>query len=149
MQDKDRSLLEGEPAIRPLELIAVGDGVAPIRGRRSVDRQDPDDGRPGTSPCGLVVTRMDEDPMDPRLEAVRIAKMREPPPGEHEGVLQRVLGETAVAQDPVGDRIQRITDLVHQDGERLAITRASPLDEVSIQPSTSLAAAPMAADYPL
>jgi len=38
---------------------------------------------------------------------------------------------------------------VHQDGERFAITRASPLDEVSIEPSTSLAAAPMAADYPL
>ena len=92
---------------------------------------------------------MDEDPVNPRFEAVRIAKMREPPPGEHESVLQRVLGQTAVAEDPMGDRIQRITDLVHQDGERLSITRAGQLDEVSIHPSTSLAAALMAADYPL
>jgi hypothetical protein len=92
---------------------------------------------------------MNEDPVDPRLEAVRIAQMRELPPGEHEGVLQRVLGQTAVAQDPMGNRIELIADLVHQDGERLAITRAGPLDEVSIQPlDLRVAAAPLAADYP-
>ena len=61
--------------------------------------------------------------MDPRLEAIGLPQMRQPAPGEDEGVLQRVLGETRIAQDPLGDREQRFADLVHQDGERVAIAR--------------------------
>ena len=59
--------------------------------------------------------------MDPGLEAVRLPQVRDPAPGEDEGVLQRVLGETGVAQDPMSDRVERVADLVHQDGERLTI----------------------------
>ena len=70
--------------------------------------------------------------MDPRLEAIVVPQPREPSPGENEGVLQRVLGEAGVAQDPEGDRVEGVADLVHQDGEGLAISVAGPLDEVSI-----------------
>ena len=70
--------------------------------------------------------------MDPRLEAVGFPQVRDPAPGEHEGVLQRVLGETRVAQDPLGHRVERVADLVHQDGERLTIAPTGLLDEVSI-----------------
>ena len=38
----------------------------------------------------------------------------------------------AVAQDPMSDRVERIADLVHQDGERLTIALPGCLDEVSI-----------------
>jgi len=58
--------------------------------------------------------------------------VRKAAPGEDEGVLQRVLGETRVAQDPMSDRVERIADLVHQDGERLTIALPGCLDEVSI-----------------
>jgi hypothetical protein len=75
--------------------------------------------------------------MDPRLEALRVAKMRETPPSENEGVLQRVLGEPRVAQDPEGDRVENVADLVHQDGKRLSVAPTGLLDEVSIHPSTS------------
>ncbi len=70
--------------------------------------------------------------MDPRLEALGFPQVREPAPGEHEGVLQRVLGETGVAQDPLSHRVERVADLVHQDGERLTIAPTGLLDEVSI-----------------
>ena len=70
--------------------------------------------------------------MHPGLEAVHIAQMRKPPPGQNEGVLQRILGQTGVAQDPVGNHVERVADLMHQDGERLPITRSGSLDEVSI-----------------
>ena len=53
-------------------------------------------------------------------------------PGEHEGVLQGVLGEARVAQDPIGDGVERVADLVHQDCERLPIAPPGPLDQVSI-----------------
>ena len=69
--------------------------------------------------------------MDPRLKSVGFPKVRDPAPGEHEGVLQRVLGETVIAQDPLRDRVELIADLVHQDGERLTVSAAGLLDEVS------------------
>ena len=72
--------------------------------------------------------------MDPRLEVLGLPQVRDPTPGEYEGVLQRVLGETRIAQDPLGHRVERIADLVHQDGERLTIAPTGLLDEVSIQP---------------
>ena len=70
--------------------------------------------------------------MDPGLEAVRVPELRRPAPRQHEGVLQRVLGEATIAQDPVGDRVERIADLVHQDGERLTIGLTGPFDQVSV-----------------
>jgi hypothetical protein len=45
-----------------------------------------------------------EDPVDPRLEAVSVPKLRNTPPGEDESVLERVLGAARVAQDPVSHR---------------------------------------------
>ena len=86
--------------------------------------------------------------MDPGLEAIWIAELREPAPGEHEGVLQRVLGEARVAQDPEGDRVERVADLVHQDGERLAISLTGPLDQVSIHLDPP-ASQPGGRDHPL
>src|SRR5258706_3242325 len=78
--------------------------------------------------------------MNPGLEAVQIPELREPAPGEHERVLQNVLGETRVAQDPVGNGVQRIADLMHQDCERLSVAFPSPLDEVSIHLDLRVAA---------
>jgi DNA-binding CsgD family transcriptional regulator len=80
---------------------------------------------------------MDQDPSDPGFEAIGVSELRYPAPGQHEGVLQRVLGETRVAQDSLSHRIEAVADLVHQDCERLAIALASPLDQVSIHPETS------------
>ncbi len=79
--------------------------------------------------------------MDPGLEPFRLPKFRQPAPGKDEGVLQRVLGEARVAQDPMSDRVERITDLVHQDGERLPIASPGLLDEVSIHLDPPVAAA--------
>jgi hypothetical protein len=92
---------------------------------------------------------MHEDPMDPHFESSGVPELGESPPGEHESVLQRVLGETRVAQDPVSNRVERVADLVHQDGERLAITLSGPLDEVSIHPRPPVVAADVTANYPL
>ncbi len=93
MQDEDRPLVDREPAERSLQFVAVGDGVASVRGRWPVDGQDADVGDPVACPLRFVVAGMDEDPMDPGFEPVRLPQMRDPAPGEDEGVLQRVLGE--------------------------------------------------------
>ena len=70
--------------------------------------------------------------MDPGLETVGIPQMRQPAPGQDEGVLQSVLSEARVTQDPVGDGEQRIADLMHQDCERLSVAPLGPRHEVSV-----------------
>ena len=84
--------------------------------------------------------------MDPRLEPVGFAQVTKPAPGEHEGVLHGVLRESRVAQDPMGHRVKRVADLVHQDRERLTIAPTGPLDEVSIHHRPPGAATELAAD---
>ena len=149
VQDEDRPLVDRKPAERPLQFVAVGDGSGAIRGRRPIDGQDPDVRRPMTCPLRFVVAGMHEDPVDPRFESIDLPQMWQSTPGKDEGVLQRVLGETRVAQDPVSNRVERVADLVHQDGERLAIPLSGPLDEVSIHHRPPVAAADVTANYPL
>jgi hypothetical protein len=75
---------------------------------------------------------VDEDPVTPCLEPLGLAQVREPSPGQHEGVLQRVLGQARVAQDPVRDGVERVAHLVHQDRERLAVAPPGLLDQVRV-----------------
>ena len=134
VQDENRPLIDRKPAERPLQFVAVDDGVAAVRGRWPVGGQDPDGRRPAASPLRFVVAGVNENAMNPRLEPVNVPKFRDPAPGKDKGVLQRVLGEARVAQDPEGDRVENVADLVHQDGERLSVAPTGLLDEVSIQP---------------
>ena len=83
MQDEDRPLFDRELPERAFQLVAIGESRAAIRCRWPSHRQDPDVGFPVTGPLRFVVAGMDEDSMDPRLEAVRIPKVRKPPPGEN------------------------------------------------------------------
>src|SRR5262245_61278886 len=142
VQDEDRALLDGQASERPLGLVAVGDDGARVRCRWLGRRHDPDLRCPGTRPPRLVVAGMHEDAMDPRLEALRIPQLRDLAPGEDEGVLQRVLGEARVAQDALRDGVERVTDLVHQDGERLAVAAPSLFDEDPIHLDPPVAATP-------
>lgn len=100
VQDEDRPLVDRDAPEGALQLVAVGDSRTLVRGRRPGRRQDPDARRPMTRALRLVVAGVDQDPMDPGLETVRIAKVRETAPGQDEGVLQSVLRQAGVAQDP-------------------------------------------------
>ena len=77
MQDEDRPLIDRKPAECPLQLVAVG--AAGVRRRWPIHGQDADVGGPLASPLRFVVAGMNEDPLDPRLEAIRLPKLRQPP----------------------------------------------------------------------
>jgi hypothetical protein len=47
--------------------------------------------------------------------------MRELAPDGHQGVLQRVLGETRIAEDSPCNTEKCVADLVHQIGERFVV----------------------------
>ena len=78
---------------------------------------------------------MDEDSEGPSLEAVGLSQVRELPPDRQQGVLQHVLGETGISEDPPGDAQEGVADLVHQICERVLVAGAGSLHHVSIQPT--------------
>jgi hypothetical protein len=57
---------------------------------------------PALASC-LLDADVREQPVDPRVEPVRIAEAREVTPGDHQRVLQSVLGPVDVAEDALCD----------------------------------------------
>jgi hypothetical protein len=75
MEDDDRPLLRSEPAEGALELVPGGDGARHV-GRGGFDMEDPDArGRPPLA-AGLAVAGVDHETVEPRVEALGIAKQR-------------------------------------------------------------------------
>jgi hypothetical protein len=140
MQDEYRSLVERQPAEGGLQLVAIVGGSKVIRGVRPVDRKDAHGGRPSPIPRRIRVAGGDEDSEGPGVEAVDVPQMRELPPDGDESVLQDVLGEAWISQDPPCDAEQGVADLVHQIRERLLVARLSPFDEVSVHLTLGYAA---------
>ena len=91
MQDEDRAMLRRQPREGAIEGVPVVDRDSRVGSARSVDRQDPDVGAPAPMPAQLLVTGIDEQPMEPGTEAFRIAEPWEFPPCEEECLLDGVL----------------------------------------------------------
>src|SRR5262245_23319208 len=104
MQHYDRSMLRRQAQERPLEQLAVGDLVGCIRDARPVDQR-PDVDAPPPMPARLFEAGVDDDAMEPDVEAFRVAKTRQVPPGEQEGLLDGVAGPLGVAKDPVRNAV--------------------------------------------
>lgn len=67
--------------------------------------------------------------MEPRLEPMRIAELRQIAPGNQKGLLHGVLRTLDVPQDPVRQRIAAIALEVDERAERGVIAGARPLDQ--------------------
>lgn len=74
-------------------------------------------GAPAPMPAQLLVTGIDEEPMEPGAEAVQVAQPREFTPGEEECLLDGVLCPLRIAQDPKRDGVAQITVEVDQFAE--------------------------------
>jgi len=138
MEDEDRPLLGREPAEPAIEQIAVSDAEELVRGGRPVDRQGPEVGGPAALPRRLSDADVDEEPLQPRVEAVRIAEPAKVAPGDHQRVLQGILGPIDVAQDPLGDHEQPVAANADQVDIRLPIPAAGRLHEIAIHGSAPL-----------
>jgi hypothetical protein len=77
------------------------------------------------------VAGIDEDAMEPRLEAIKVAQGRELPPHLDEGDLDGVLGEFGVAQDAIGDEDAAVADLANQGGERFFVAAPRLIHDAS------------------
>ena len=135
MEDEDGALLEGQPPEGALELVAVVDGEDARAARRLVDRTGvrmSADQRRATP--GLGVALVGQDPMEPGLEAVGIAKRSQLAPGDDERGLHRVLGQVGVAQDPARDRHAPIADHAGKGVEGLVVAPLRLVHERSMHP---------------
>jgi hypothetical protein len=73
VQDEDRALLDRKPGERALEGVTIHDADRRVGRRRSLDREYPNVGPPVPGSARLVIAGVDEDAMDPRLEAIGFA----------------------------------------------------------------------------
>ena len=138
LEDEDRALVGGQPAEAALELVAVGD---PAEGVRLVpaDRvgvgvvgEQPDDRPAAPLAAGLRDAGPNDDPVGPGVEAVRVAQPRQLVPDRDQRLLQGILGEVVVAQDPVGGREQAAGRQAHQRLEGLLVATRRPRYEVTL-----------------
>src|SRR5689334_13238028 len=119
MEDEHGALLERQASERSVELVPVMDGEDAVLGDRLSQGQEADVGRPAPLTAGFGVALVRQDPMQPWLEAIGVAKRPEIAPGTYEGGLDGVLREVGVAEDPRGDRHAVIAHQAREGVERL------------------------------
>ena len=108
MEHEERPLIGRQPPEPAFELVPVGQREHVVGSRRSFDREDPQVCRPPPLPRGVVDAFMDDEAMEPRIEPVRIAEPAQVAPGDHQRVLQGILGPVDIAEDSVGQREQPV-----------------------------------------
>ena len=141
MQDEHRSLIDVEASEAAFEFIAIGEIDARIENPRRLrhrERLEPNLGAPPAAvPARFAIARMDEQPVEPGLEAIGIAQAVEASPGGHEGLLRSVLGSAVVAEDQSGGDVEPADRDARQLTERVVITRHRPLHEIPLHRGSS------------
>ena len=135
MQDEDRPLFGRQPAEPTFEQVPVGDGDQVIGRGRSVDRQHPEIRGAATLARRLVDAFADDESVQPRVESVRIAEPTQVTPGDHQRILEGVLGPIDVAEDPLRGRVETVHARADQVDECRLVAMLGRLDEVAVHVS--------------
>ncbi len=135
-KDEDRALLGDEPSEGTIQLVTIGDGEVVIGRPRRVDREHPNVGEPAPLTTGVGDADVRENAMDPGVESVRIAEVRQVTPGDHQRVLQGILGPIDFPKNPMSDREPSIPTGTHQVDECRLVAIPRGLDELSIHSRT-------------
>ena len=143
MHDQHRSLIDIEASEAALELIAIGEIVGRIgRSRRFRHREQIDmdlHAPPPSTAARFAIARVDQQAMEPGLEAVGVAQASQTSPGGHEGFLCGVLGSAVISQDQPGHDVEPIDRDARQLSERVVIARHRPFHEIPLHRGSRLA----------
>ncbi len=93
----------------------------------------------------LDITCMDDEPMEPGFEPLRISERGQVAPCAQQRLLRRVLGAVMVTEDAVGEAIAPIDRGVDEGREGVAIASARPYHEVDLHGDVLEGAARLAA----
>ena len=132
VQGEHDPLVGRQPPEPAFELVPVGDRQELVGRRRSVDRQHPKVGHATPFPARLADADVDQELLEPRVEPVRIAERPQVTPGDHQRVLEGILGPIDVAEDPLCDREQPVGARTDQVDVRLPVAALGRLDEIAI-----------------
>ena len=135
MQHEDRPLIGRQPTEPAFELVPIGEGEQVVGGGRSVDRQHPKVHGAATLTRRLADTHVDEESAKRRIEAVRIAEPTQVTPGDHQRVLEGVLGPIDIAEDLEGDPEQPLRARADQVHEGRLVAASCRCHEIAIHPS--------------
>ena len=122
VQDDDARHPRVEAPERRVEQVAIGDGGGRVRRRRPMRWaiSSTSIGRATPTACH-VDAGMDDEPMEPGIEPIGIAKLGQVPPGADEPLLDRVARELRVAEDQPGCRVQPRDGRADEHGEGVMI----------------------------
>jgi len=130
-------LLDRQATKASLDLILDGVRGLDVWAARLVCRLERDfEPHAPTRAPGHVLAGVDQEPVEPGIEAVRIPQSAQVEPGVDQRVLDRILGSTIVANDEAGDGIEATDRRRRELREGVAIACSSPDDEVPIHLTT-------------
>lgn len=132
MQDEDRPLIGRKTLEATFQLVAIGQRQQLIGRGRSVDGQDAEIGHATTLAGRVIDAFTDDDASEPGVETVRIAEPAQVSPGDHQRILQGILGPIDVAKDPLCEREQGVDARMHQVDECRPIASLRRTDQVAI-----------------
>jgi tRNA dimethylallyltransferase len=116
-----------------LYLVSSGYRCGGVLIGREVGLEDRDRDWTAPSPAKFGPAGVDERPIEPGVEALRIAQCSELPPGPDDGLLERVFRRVRVPQDARGDGGQPIDVRPDEGFERVMVAVLCPRDEVAAQ----------------
>lgn len=140
MQDHHGALLPGQPPESALELVTTGDAQLRVVHGWWLKRHEMQSGLPPLGMPDLGVTGVDEESVEPCLQATVVAQGRQFSPCDQEGLLNGVLCSAGIAQDPVRDGVEPIAETKDECGERVFVASFRAIDEfrVNLPPSQPL-----------
>ena len=132
MQDDHGPHLRLQPEEAAFELVAIRDERFDAGHRRRFEFGELDIDAMAPEPSRLIDAGVDEQPVEPGVEAIRVAQRGQHAPGPDERVLDGVLGLIGIPEDEPGGGIQAGDRGGCQLGEGVMIAFPRPLHEVSL-----------------
>ena len=158
VEDQDGPLIGAQPPEAAFQLVAVGHQAREIADRRRAHRREFDFDRPSTLPPGNVKAGVDDQTMEPGVEAIWVAQARKVAPGSEVALLDRVARELLVPEDEAGDSLQPRDGRADEHAKGVMIAPPCSLDEfplvhshprdASIRPRSRVMASGRAEPFP-
>jgi hypothetical protein len=89
-------------------------------------------GHPPLATAGEIEAGIDDQSMQPGIEAFGFAQARKAPPGQEQSILDRIACELGVPEDQAGSAVQPHDGVAGQLGEGVMIAPSRSLDEPSL-----------------
>ena len=124
-QYEDRSLIRLQSAERAIHDVAIDDTRELVACSVIGKLEDLEPGISATVSSRVLDAHVREHALEPEVEPVRIAEVRKVTPGDHQRVLQGILGPVDITKHPAGDPVQAIEARAHQvhEGDLVAALR--------------------------